>query len=65
MVNPKFGYLTKGITIIGGYEMKKNNQNTENESLTNQTEDLTQYVETLKEKNTIEDYSRGWEDDRL
>lgn len=65
MVNPKFGYLTKGITIIGGYEMKKNDQNTENESLTNQTEDLTQYVETLKEKNTIEDYSRGWEDDRL
>lgn len=65
MVNPKFGYLTKGITIIGGYEMKKNNQNTENESLTNHTEDLAQYVETLKEKNTIEDYSRGWEDDRL
>ncbi|MED1467487.1 hypothetical protein [Bacillus salipaludis] len=45
--------------------MKKENPNTENESITNQTEDLTQYVETLKEKNTIEDYSRGWEDDRL
>ncbi|MDQ6598404.1 hypothetical protein [Bacillus salipaludis] len=45
--------------------MKKENPNTENESITNQAVDLTQYVETLKEKNTIEDYSRGWEDDRL